>query len=450
MSNLEFVQVPVSALMSIKDTSIKVYSIIYTNCKMNNNTFYHSYSQFAKDLGVNTQYVKRALKDLKNCGHIEIISGKGSKSPNTFHLTNRVKSEPIDDNNSIKSDTNNRVKSEPINRVKSVPQKEYIKENKKEYIDNNIVNMDYTNSTCSKEKVKKEINKNNGKLNRKVEIRNKQNNNNMIFFNDQMKVTNNSQPAVQSDDWTKDYNKENNAHSSMRIVQYGDSPKYLVQNEYDYSSILDTIPSATPSREKKHIQQVTPHTEQRDTHSPKPQENGTGGDNSSTMDNCTTPTLKTQQDANMDGHISIDELEMMYNGGQTIPNSSKSNNAHLADNSNNGGGRKFTNRKEWEIQMRVALQHIGNSSDLKNKLTGDDLKIITEGTNDKYRVIDTLKAIQQMLTYRVKFKGYDVWLNNAIDTMEANEDVYTPKQYDYACELYDDCVDRYMNIINDK
>lgn len=124
MINLDFVQVPVSALMNIKDTSIKVYSIIYTSCRLNNNTFYHSYSQFATDLGVDIQYVKRALKDLKDGGFIEIESGKGAKKPNTYHI--------IDD-------TSNRVKSEPINRVKFEPQKRI-------YI-NKGNNNNYNNST---------------------------------------------------------------------------------------------------------------------------------------------------------------------------------------------------------------------------------------------------------------------------------------------------------------
>ena len=101
MNNLKFVQVPMSALMNIKDTSIKIYSIIYTGCILRNNEFYHSYSQFVTELGVNIPYVKRALKDLKEGGYIEIESGRGAKKPNTFHLTNRVKYEPIDNNNII-------------------------------------------------------------------------------------------------------------------------------------------------------------------------------------------------------------------------------------------------------------------------------------------------------------------------------------------------------------
>lgn len=83
-----------------------------------------------------------------------------------------------------------------------------------------------------------------------------------------------------------------------------------------------------------------------------------------------------------------------------------------------------------------------------NKLTTDDVNILYEGASDKYRVIETIKAIQLMLTYRMKFPTYRYLLNDAINTLEANEEAYTPKQYEYACEIYDDCVDRYEKITN--
>ena len=55
-----------------------------------------------------------------------------------------------------------------------------------------------------------------------------------------------------------------------------------------------------------------------------------------------------------------------------------------------------------------------------------------------------------MLTYRMKFPTYNYLLNDAIGTLEANEEVYSPKQYEYACDIYDDCADRYEKIINNK
>lgn len=487
MNNLKFVQVPVSALMSIKDTSIKIYSIIYTGCILRNNEFYHSYSQFVTELGVNTSYVKRALKDLKEGGYIEIESGRGARKPNTFHLTNRVKSEPIDNNSEVEL-TDNMVKYEPINRVKSEPQKEYKKENIVKRVKENIKEKRESNEMV------------NGKLNRKDEVKEKQTNNNMDFKK-RMYMELNSHPAVQSKDWTKE-TKEEKTHSSSagttKVIQIGDT-RYAVETaNTDYSSIWDSFPGGTASRENKKVQRVTTTEDRKDNtlsnaslhneNEDNPNEakpttagqntnpktalnspNAAGatetahrGFNGTQVDNYPTHAEKTPQERNNEGNMdthnpmdcggmSIDDLEDIYNGGQTIPTQPiskvRSQTTSKAKSNEGGGGRKFTPRKEWDIAMEEANHHIENSNPYhKLLITEEDLRMITEGTTDKYRVIETLKTIKKLLSYRLKYTGYDIWLNNALDTLEANEEVYSPKQYDYACEIYDECFDLY-NII---
>ena len=484
MSNLKFVQVPVSALMSIKDTSIKIYSIIYTGCILRNNEFYHSYSQFVTELGVNIPYVKRALKDLKEGGYIEIESGRGARKPNTFHLTNRVKSEPIDNNSEVEL-TDNRVKSEPINRVKSEPQKEYKKENIVKRVKENIKEKRESNEMI------------NGKLNRKDEVKEKQTNNNMDFKKIGMYMELNSHPAVQSKDWTKE-TKEEKTHSSSagttKVIQIGDT-RYVVETaNTDYSSIWDSFPGGTASRENKKVQRVTTtedrkdntlsnaslHNENEDNpnevkpttagqntnpktdlNSPKAAgatETAHRGFNGTHVDNYPTHTDKTPQERNnegnmdthnpMNGYIPIDELEDIYNGGNPI-SKVRSQTTSKAKSNEGGGGRKFTPRKEWDIAMEVANHHIENSNPYHKLLvTEEDLRIITEGTTDKYRVIETLKTIKKLLSYRLKYTKYNIWLNNAINTLEANEEEYTAKQLNYAYEIYDDCVDLYEIITN--
>ena len=484
MSNLKFVQVPVSALMSIKDTSIKIYSIIYTGCILRNNEFYHSYSQFVTELGVNIPYVKRALKDLKEGGYIEIESGRGARKPNTFHLTNRVKSEPIDNNSEVEL-TDNRVKSEPINRVKSEPQKEYKKENIVKRVKENIKEKRESNEMI------------NGKLNRKDEVKEKQTNNNMDFNKNGMYMELNSHPAVQSKDWTKE-TKEEKTHSSSagttKVIQIGDT-RYVVETaNTDYSSIWDSFPGGTASRENKKVQRVTTtedrkdntlsnaslHNENEDNpnevkpttagqntnpktdlNSPKAAgatETAHRGFNGTHVDNYPTHTDKTPQERNnegnmdthnpMNGYIPIDELEDIYNGGNPI-SKVRSQTTSKAKSNEGGGGRKFTPRKEWDIAMEVANHHIENSNPYHKLLvTEEDLRIITEGTTDKYRVIETLKTIKKLLSYRLKYTKYNIWLNNAINTLEANEEEYTAKQLNYAYEIYDDCVDLYEIITN--
>ena len=483
MSNLKFVQVPVSALMSIKDTSIKIYSIIYTGCILRNNEFYHSYSQFVTELGVNIPYVKRALKDLKEGGYIEIESGRGARKPNTFHLTNRVKYEPIDNNSEVEL-TDNRVKYEPINRVKSEPQKEYKKENIVKRVKENIKEKRESNEMI------------NGKLNRKDEVKEKQTNNNMDFKKTGMYMELNSHPAVQSKDWAKE-TKEEKTHSSSagttKVIQIGDTRYAVKTANTDYSSIWDSFPGGTASREKNKVQRVTTTEDRKDNtlsnaslhneneDNPKATKPTTTGQNTNPntalnsqkvsgatetahrgfngtqVDNYPTPTKKTPQERNNEGNMdthnpmdcggmSIDDLEDIYNGGNPI-SKDRSQTTSKAKSNEGGGGRKFTPRKEWDIAMEEANHHIENSNPYHKLLvTEEDLRIITEGTTDKYRVIETLKAIKKLLSNRLKYTRYNIWLNNALDTLEANEKEYTAKQLNYAYEIYDECFDLY-NII---
>lgn len=342
----------------------------------------------------------------------------------------------------------------------------------------------------------------NGKLNRKDEVKDKQSNNNMDFKK-RMYMELNSHPAVQSKDWTKE-TKEEKTHSSSagttKVIQIGDT-RYAVETaNTDYSSIWDSFPGGTASRENKIVQRATTTEDRKDNtlsnaslhneneDNPNEVKPTTAGQNtnpktalntpktagatetahsevlSMQVDNYPTHTEKTSQERNNEGNrdthnpmdcggMSIDDLEDIYNGGNTTPTQPiskvRSQTTSKAKSNEGGGGRKFTPRKEWDIAMEEANHHIDNSNPYHKPLvTAEDLRMITEGTTDKYRVIETLKTIKKMLSYRLKYTVYNIWLNNAIDTLEANEEVYSPKQYDYACEIYDDCFDRYEKITN--
>lgn len=480
MNNLKFVQVPVSALMSIKDTSIKIYSIIYTGCILRNNEFYHSYSQFVTELGVNIPYVKRALKDLKEGGYIEIESGRGAKKPNTFHLTNRVKYEPIDNNSEVEL-TDNRVKCEPINRVKCEPQKEYKKENIVKRVKENIKEKRESNEMI------------NGKLNRKDEVKEKQSNNNMNFNKNGIYMELNSHPAVQSKDWTK-ATQEEKTHSSSagttKVIQIGDTRYAVKTANTDYSSIWDSFPGGTASRENKKAQRATTTEDRKDNtlsnaslhneneDNPNTTKPTTAGQNtnpktalnspktagatetahsevlSMQVDNYPTHTEKTPQEQNNEGNrdthnpmdcggMSIDDLEDIYNGGNPTPtqpiSKDRSQTTSKAKSNEGGGGRKFTPRKEWELLMENINTKVNNNI----RPTLDEMNIIMEGARDKYRVITTLKVIHKMLFFRVKVNGYGLILTTCGNTLEDNKEAYTHKQYDFACSTYDQCVDQF-------
>lgn len=367
--------------------------------------------------------------------------------------------------------------------------KNFTKEKKKK--ENNVKRV--------KENIKEKRESNemiNGKLNRKDEV--KQSNNNMDFKKHGMYMELNSQSAVQSKDWTKE-TKEEETHSSSagttKVIQIGDT-RYAVETaNTDYSSIWDSFPGGTASREKNKVQRVTTTEDRKDNtlsnaslqnenkdnpNEAKPTTTGQNtnpktadynheaagatetahrGFNGAQVDNYLTHTEKTPQERNNEGNMdthnpmdcggmSIDDLEDIYNGGNPI-SKVRSQTTSKAKSNEGGGGRKFTPRKEWDIAMEVANHHIENSNPYhKLLITEEDLRIITEGTTDKYRVIETLKTIKKLLSYRLKYTGYNIWLNNAIDTLEANEKEYTAKQLNYAYEIYDDCVDLYDIITN--
>ena len=456
-----------SALIKLNDINLKIYGIIYTSCKLNNNNFYHSYQQFADELCASVRNVKYSVKYLSNNGYIEIERGRGIKKPNIYHIPNGA------------TDCT-------INGAMDCTQKEYKKENIVKRVKENIKEKRESNEMI------------NGKLNRKDEVKEKQTNNNMDFNKNGMYMELNSHPAVQSKDWTKE-TKEEKTHSSSagttKVIQIGDT-RYAVETaNTDYSSIWDSFPGGTASREKNKVQRVTTTEDRKDNtlsnaslqnenkdnpNEAKPTTAGQNtnpktadynheaagatetahrGFNGTQVDNYPTHTKKTSQERNNEGNMdthnpmdcggmSIDDLEDIYNGGNPI-SKVRSQTTLKAKSNEGGGGRKFTPRKEWDIAMEVANHHIENSNPYHKLLvTEEDLRIITEGTTDKYRVIETLKTIKKLLSYRLKYTKYNIWLNNAIDTLEANEEEYTAKQLNYAYEIYDDCVDLYDIITN--
>lgn len=473
MNKLDFVQVPMSALIELEDTNLKVYAIIYTSCKLNDNKFYHSYQQFADDLCVSVRNIKYSIKYLANNGYIEIERGRGIKKPNVYHITNGAMDCTIKPTN-----TSNGATDCTINGAMDCTQKEYKKENIVKRVKENIKEKRESNETI------------NGKLNRKDEVKEKQSNNN-IDFKKRMYMELNSQSAVQSKDWTKE-TKEEKTHSSSagttKVIQIGDT-RYAVETaNTDYSSIWDSFPGGTASRENKKVQRVTTtedrkdntlsnaslHNENEDNpNEVKPTTAGQNtnpktaehnheaagatetahrGFNGAQVDNYSTHTEKTPQERNNEGNrnthnpmdcggMSIDDLEDIYNGGnQTQPISKvRSQTTSKAKSNEGGGGHKFTPRKEWELLMENINTKVNNNI----RPTRDEMDIIMEGARDKYRVITTLKVIYKMLFFRVKVNGYGVILTTCGDTLDDNKEAYTHKQYDFAWSTYDKCVDQF-------
>ena len=481
MNNLNFVQVPMSALIKLDDINLKIYGIIYTSCKLNNNKFYHSYQQFADELCVSIRNVKYSVKYLANNGYIGIERGRGFKKPNVYHIPNGAMDCTINstDGSEINPlNTSNGATGCTINGAMDCTQKEYKKKDIVKRVKENIKEKRESNETI------------NGKLNRKDEVKEKQSNNNMDFKK-RMYMELNSHPAVQSKDWTKE-TKEEKTHSSSagttKVIQIGDT-RYAVETaNTDYSSIWDSFPGGTASRENKKLQQATTTEDRKDNtlsnaslhneneDNPNEAKHTTAGQNtnpktdlnspkaaeatetahsevlSMQVDNYPTHTDKTPQERNNEGNMdthnpmdcggmSIDDLEDIYNGGNPTQPISKvrSQTTSKAKSNEGGGGRKFTPRKEWELLMENINTKVNNNI----RPTRDEMDIIMEGARDKYKVITTLKVIYKMLFFRVKVNGYGVILTTCGDTLDDNKEAYTHKQYDFAWSTYDKCADQF-------
>ena len=107
----------------------------------------------------------------------------------------------------------------------------------------------------------------NGKLNRKDEVKVKQSNNNMDFKKTGIYMELNSHPAVQSKDWAKE-TKEEKTHSSSagttKVIQIGDTRYAVKTANTDDSSIWDSFPGGTASREKNKVQRATTTEDRKD------------------------------------------------------------------------------------------------------------------------------------------------------------------------------------------
>ena len=479
MNNLNFVQVPMPALISLDDINLKIYGIIYTSCKLNNNKFYHSYQQFADELCVSIRNVKYSVKYLANNGYIGIERGRGFKKPNVYHIPNGATDCTINstDGSEINPlNTSNGATGCTINGAMDCTQKENKKENIVKRVKENIKEKRESNEMI------------NGKLNRKDEVKDKQSNNNMDFKKHGMYMELNSHPAVQSKDWTKE-TKEEKTHSSSagttKVIQIGDT-RYAVETaNTDYSSIWDSFPDGTASREKNKVQRVTTTEDRKDNtlsnaslhneNEDNPNEakptaagqntnpktdlnspNATGatetahrGFNGTQVDNYPTHTDKTPQERNNEGNMdthnpmdcggmSIDDLEDIYNGGQTIPKPQSKAATPIQPTEEDV---RYLSISKWKQTMR----NIQTKVETDTKLNQSDLHALFEGSQDPMRVIDTLKTIKMLINNFIRLKCYWRFLDECEITIPT---IRSDKQRKYAKDLLKECDKDYEHYLN--
>ena len=454
----------------------KIVLMVILNC--NNMAWsYIAHSEIMRQSGLKETSVKEAIKSLRKMGLITKVK-TGINNMNNYIasgvnlaslITSGSKSDPLNTTETTSGSKNNPQVGRKTPDIYNINKKDIVKRVKE-----NIKEKRESNEMI------------NGKLNRKDEV--KQSNNNMAFKKHGMYMELNSQSAVQSKDWTKE-TKEEKTHSSSagttKVIQIGDT-RYAVETaNTDYSSIWDSFPGGTASRENKKVQRVTTtedrkdntlsnaslHNENEDNpnetkpttavqntnpktdlNSPKAAgatETAHRGFNGTQVDNYPTHTEKTPQERNNEGNMdthnpmdcggmSIDDLEDIYNGGKPI-SKVRSQTTSKAKSNEGGGGHKFTPRKQWELLMENINTKVNNNI----MPTLDEMNIIMEGARDKYRVITTLKVLYKMLFFRLKVNGYGVILTTCGDTLDDNKEEYTQKQYDFAWSTYDKCVDQF-------
>ena len=456
----------------------KIVLMVILNC--NNMAWsYIAHSEIMRQSGLKETSVKEAIKSLRKMGLITKVKTDINNMNNYIAsgvnlaslITSGSKSDPLNTTETTSGSKNNPQVGRKTPDIYNINKKDIVKRVKE-----NIKEKRESNEMI------------NGKLNRKDEVKEKQTNNNMDFKKHGMYMELNSQSAVQSKDWTKG-TKEEKTHSSSagttKVIQIGDT-RYAVETaNTDYSSIWDSFPGGTASRENKKVQRVTTTEDRKDNtlsnaslqnenkdnpNEAKPTTAGQNtnpktaeynhetagatetahrGFNGTQVDNYPTHTEKTPQERNNEGNMdthnpmdcggmSIDDLEDIYNGGNPI-SKVRSQTTSKAKSNEGGGGRKFTPRKEWELLMENINTKVNNNI----RPTRDEIDIIMEGARDKYRVITTLKVIYKMLFFRVKVNGYGVILTTCGDTLEDNKEAYTHKQYDFAWSTYDKCIDQF-------
>ena len=450
MNNLNFVQVPMSALIKLNDINLKIYGIIYTSCKLNNNKFYHSYQQFADELCVSIRNIKYSVKYLANNGYIEIERGRGIKKPNIYHIPNGAMDCTINLSNGATGCTINGAmdctQKENKEKIEKKKEKEIYKENEKR--------KSVTKDTSNLQVLPDNENNNNNKIKLTMSKQNTKNPengntpNNLESFrpsentNPNSDETNNGNPNEISHcffDSGSEYDKPNSLQiqaSGQDNTKNGDNPNKAEMNN------PNTIRPTTAG------QNTNPNTA---LNSPKVSgatETVHRGFNGTQVDNYPTHSEKTSQEANnegnrdthspMNGYIPIDELEDIYNGGQTIPKPQSKASTPIQPTEEDV---RYLTISKWNQTMR----NIKTKVETDTKLNQSDLQALLEGSQDPMRVIDTLKTIKMLINNFIRLKCYWRFLDECEITIPT---IRSEKQRKYAKDLLKECDKDYDNYRN--
>ena len=176
------------------------------------------------------------------------------------------------------------------------------------------------------------------------------------------------------------------------------------------------------------------------------------GFNGAQVDSYPTHAEKTPQEANkwtnqgndthspMNGYIPIDELEDIYNGGQTIPKPQSKAATPIQPTEEDV---RYLIISKWKQTMR----NIQTKVETDTKLNQSDLHALFEGSQDPMRVIDTLKTIKMLINNFIRLNCYWRFLDECEITIPT---IRSDKQRKYAKDLLKECdkyYDQYRNML---
>lgn len=176
------------------------------------------------------------------------------------------------------------------------------------------------------------------------------------------------------------------------------------------------------------------------------------GFNVTQVDSYPTHTEKTSQEVNkwanmgngthspMNGYIPIDELEDIYNGGQTIPKPQSKAATPIQPTEEDA---RYLSISKWKQTMR----NIQTKVETDTKLNQSDLHALLEGSQDPMRVIDTLKTIKMLINNFIRLNCYWCFLDDCEATIPQ---IRSDKQRKYAKDMLKECdkdYDQYRNML---
>lgn len=430
----------------------KVVLMVILNCN-NMGWTYIAHSEIMRQSGLSESTTKRVLTKLKKNGLINEVKSEVNNMNNYivsgFNLNGLMENASI---NEAETDTNG------FNLNGLIENETHENSQVGSNLTTSGFNLTYKNKRIKRENIEKKKEKEIYKEKEKRKSVTKDtsnlqvlpdNNNNKIKLNMSKQITNNP----------KNGNPNDNSHCFSDSGSGCDNPNNL---QIQASGRDNTKNGDNPNKTEMNNPKATRPTTAEQNTNPKTveynhedagaTETAHIGFNGAQVDNYPNHTDKMPQEANkwanqgngthspMNGYIPIDELEDIYNGGQTIPKPQSKAATPIQPTEEDV---KYLTISKWNQTMR----NIKTKVETDTKLNQSDLHALFEGSQDPMRVIDTLKTIKMLINNFIRLNCYWRFLDECEITIPT---IRSDKQRKYAKDLLKECdkyYDQYRNML---